>query len=149
MKRSQISVIFLLPHSYDITGVDDKQQQPLKKTIKSRMMVLDIRSRNDYKMGALPESVNVAFNDNSSGGGDDPAAALSAFAMTVEQRLPKDKVKKKVICVAGSASQTEAGVVSKCAEILVTEMNYARVCVLHNGIDVFKTLPGILFVPNA
>ena len=108
-----------------------------RKTIKSRLLVVDIRSVSDYKLGALPESVNIPFDPNDEG----------SFAKLVEDKIPKDKIGKKVICVAGNKLQTKA--VVNFAQRLVVELNYSRVCVLHNGIDIFKTLPGILFVPNA
>ena len=106
--------------------------------IRSRLIVVDIRTGPDYRLGALPGSVNVPYG---------PDDSDEAFCKAVCAKVPKDKVRRKVICVAGNSNQTE--VVAKAAELMVRDLLYPRVCVLHNGIDIFKTIPGVLFVPNA
>ena len=113
-----------------------------KSTIKARMVVLDVRAAADFRMGALPESLNLPYV----GGGD---ASDEEFVLGVEERLTREGFRncRKVICVAGNALQTRA--VIHCAELLVSRLGLPRVTALHNGIDIFKTIPGVLFVPNA
>ena len=116
------------------------------------MIVIDVRAASDFKLGALPESVNVPYAGRAvapSGNGDSESSDEDDFVRSVEEQLDKRGFRKcrKVICVAGNTHQTK--VVVRCAELLVGRLAMPRVTALHNGIDVFKTIPGVLYVPNA
>ena len=91
---------------------------------------------SDFKMGALPESVNVPYykmtsttNKNSAAeeeGRSDSSTSEDDFVEAAEAQLNKKGLRKsrKVVCVVGNAQQTRA--VIKCAELLVSR--YAQTC---------------------
>lgn len=71
----------------------------------SRIIVIDVRPFNDFKLGTLPESINFPFSSNNVGADDDAKATL-----------PKDFVDKlsnrrgKIICVVGSGYNSDSQV---------------------------------------
>ena len=81
---------------------------------------------SDFKMGALPESVNVPYfkttNKNSAEeeSKSDSSTSEDDFVETAEAQLNKKGLRKsrKVVCVVGNSQQSRA--VIKCAELLVS-----------------------------
>ena len=88
-------------------------------------------------MGALPDSINIPFQGAFDGDGQ-----LQVKCDALEQARQK---KSKVICVVGSVGDSEARLF---AENLLL-LNYHRVCLLHNGIEIFRSINGILCVPDS
>lgn len=102
---------------------------------KPKAVSIDVRPKAEYKMGSLPDSINVPF-----AGAFDADGKLQAKYDVLEAAKQK---KSKVICVVGSGNNEHA---RQFAESLLSE-NYHRVCYLHNGIEIFRSL-NILIVPD-
>lgn len=107
---------------------------------KPKAFVIDVRSKAEFKLGSLPDSFNIPFQ-------------VETFdADTIELKLKNEEAldlarhkKSKVVCVVGSASN-HADTKTFAEKLL--QLNYYRVCYLHNGIEIFRTLNGILCVPD-
>ncbi len=119
-----------------------------------RPLVVDIRTTEEYRVGAFPDSLHLplstAFSDVT--GVDDassphPLSTSPAHQLTSESRdlLSLGRKGRDLICVAGSASKPEEA--KEFAERLL-RLDYSRVCVLHGGVEVFRSLAGVLCVPN-
>lgn len=104
---------------------------------KSRVLVVDIRTVEEYKLGTLPGSVHIP----------------SSSAFTAEGQLANPDTgekltsgkKGKVICVVGA--QKSGDDAREFAEKLLS-LKFSRLCILHNGIDVFRSSSEILHVPH-
>ncbi len=105
------------------------------QAVKSLVLVLDVRPLEERKLGALPRSVAV------------PGAVEDAEA-AVARLLPDlaEMKRGKVLCVAGSRAEERAAIAF--AERLL-EAGQSRVCLLHGGVDIFKTMKEVLIVPDA
>ena len=105
-----------------------------------KAFVIDVRSKSEFKLGALPDSLNIPYNNAETF--DSETGELKVKHESLELARLK---KSKVVCVVGStAGQSDA---KSFAEQLL-KLNYFRVCYLHNGIEIFRTLNGILCVPD-
>lgn len=102
---------------------------------KARALTIDVRPKAEFKMGALPESINIPTS--------------GAFGDDGELQGAKDGLhqlsyrRSKIICVVGSSGNEDARTF---AEHLL-RLNYNRLCLLHVGIEIFRTV-GVLCVPN-
>lgn len=99
------------------------------------VLVIDSRPSEDYRMGTLPESVHLPPNQAFEGDNLSPMA---------ESQLKGRK--GKVVCVVGSL-HTENETIAFAEKLLLHNIN--RLCVLHNGIEIFRSKSGVLRVPNA
>ena len=104
---------------------------------KTLAFVLDVRSQDDFKVGSIPGSISAQASSLFDGEGN-----------LIDENVIQAMANRggKVVCVVGSQNSDEDAL--KVAESLLA-LNHNRVCVLHNGIEIFKTLPGVLCVPNA
>ncbi|KAI0219641.1 TBC domain-containing protein kinase-like protein [Lamellibrachia satsuma] len=111
-------------------------QNPSKRTrcTKPRILVVDVRSYDDFMRGTVPSSINIPFENAFSPDG---------------QLLPSPSVhilnshKVQVKAVVGSRGKCTM----QFANALV-QLGYQKVCVLHKGIDALRPT-GILTVPPA
>eukprot|EP00095_Tigriopus_kingsejongensis_P010865 snap_masked-scaffold864_size87066-processed-gene-0.0 protein:Tk10865 transcript:snap_masked-scaffold864_size87066-processed-gene-0.0-mRNA-1 annotation:"hypothetical protein CAPTEDRAFT_220004" len=103
---------------------------------KVKVLVIDCRPVEEYRLGTLPESVHLPPNQ--------AFEASGGLTPTAEAKLKARK--SKVACVVGS-QQHEAETVDFAQRLL--EQGIHRLCVLHNGIEIFRSKNGILRVPNA
>ncbi|TRY63905.1 hypothetical protein TCAL_10890 [Tigriopus californicus] len=101
---------------------------------KVEVLVIDSRSSEEYRLGTLPESVHLPPNQAFDGDN------LSA---TAESQLQGRK--GKVVCVVGSL-HTEGETIAFAEKLLIHNIN--RLCVLHNGMEIFRSRSGVLRVPN-
>jgi len=120
-----------------LSGADLLHLTDIKKERFStpKVLCIDIRAEEAYRIGSIPESINIpgptAFDES---GDLAPNSSLDSLILA--------KKKGKVICVAGSKNCN----VVEFAESLV-RLGYPRVCMLHNGVEIFRN-SGILCVPN-
>jgi len=152
-------------HNSSSTNPIDESSFKVGRMTKSRMIVIDVRSTNEFKRGALPESINIpfskAFQFGETGNGEKSDRVileneeLPNLSKEVLEKLSPSCRGGKLICVVGNSksigSNDHIEEAQKFAQGLL-KMNYNRVCTLHNGIDAFKTLAGsgddVLIVPN-
>ncbi len=106
---------------------------------RSRVIVLDVRSKADYKLGSLPGSINIPFAG--AFGDEGHLQAPSEVIQTLNQR------RSKVLCVVGSNSNSTNDDANAFALALL-RLNYNRLCMLHGGIEIFRAVD-VLCVPNA
>ena len=114
----------------------DDSEAHFVNPLKPKAVALDVRPKAEFKMGALLDSVNIPFQGAFDGNG--------SLQIKIDQLESAKQKKSKVICVVGSTANDHA---REFAEALVRQ-NYHRVCYLHNGIEIFRTLNGILCVPD-
>ena len=138
----------MMPHRQN--GADDGDEFIGRDSGKSRVLVLDVRPAEEFRLGALPDSVNVP------GGGEEGLARIGPDLSTmkkgkVSNQLPKKyilsvldvDILSQVLCVVGSREDTGL----RFSELLL-ESGHSRVCFLHGGVDVFRSLEGVLRVPD-
>ena len=99
-------------------------------------MIIDIRPFEEFKVGALPESVNLPEGAAFDAEGELTPHAVEVFATR----------QGKIVVVVGGGSRDQ-NVTQAYAEKLL-KANIPRVCTLHNGIDIFKPVSGVLVVPS-
>jgi TBC domain-containing protein kinase-like protein len=100
----------------------------------SKLLLIDIRSPDEYMKAALPSSVNIPFDkafDNQNRISD----------MRLQRLLDQHRSLIKVVMGNKNHKQTV-----EFANNLITN-SHTRVCMLHKGIDIFKTT-GMLYVPT-
>lgn len=100
----------------------------------SKLLLIDIRSSDEYMKAALPSSFNVSYDK-----------AFDNQSRIVDNRLQQllDKHRSLTKVVIGNKNHKQT--VDFTNNLI--ENNYSRVCLLHKGIDVFKTT-GMLYVPT-
>ncbi|CAM2700891.1 unnamed protein product [Rotaria socialis] len=100
----------------------------------SKLLLIDIRSADEYMKAALPSSVNVSYDK-----------AFDNQIRIVDNRLQQllEKHRSLVKVVIGNKNHKQT--VDFTNNLIAN--NHSRVCLLHKGIDVFKTT-GILYVPT-
>ncbi|CAF1149659.1 unnamed protein product [Adineta ricciae] len=100
----------------------------------SKLLLIDIRSPDDYIKSALPASVNIAYEK-----------AFDNQNRIIDTRLQTllDQHRSLVKVVIGNKNHKQA--VDFTNNLIMN--NASRVCLLHKGIDVFKTT-GLLYVPT-
>lgn len=103
-------------------------------TAKPKLLVIDIRSAEDFKRGTVPGSINIPFHNAFNADG-----TLTSTQMA--QVLTNHRLQVKV--VIGTLTKT----MSEFANSLVA-LGCPRVSTLHHGIDVLKPT-GLLTVPPA
>jgi hypothetical protein len=113
-----------------------KEKGPVERSVRPRAIVIDVRPVSDFKLGTLPDSLNCPYNNSLSS--DD--AQLSLPKETFEKLTQR---RGKIICVVGSLYNNEAQLFA----CRLLSLNYSRVCVLHKGIEIFRSA-GVLCVPN-
>ncbi|WAR12204.1 TBCK-like protein [Mya arenaria] len=101
---------------------------------KPMLLVIDVRSQDEYKRGTVPGSVNIPFQTAFSPEGD----LVACPAVTV---LKQSKAQVKV--VVGSRGKNASNFANE-----LVRLGYTRVCTLHKGIDVLRQT-AILTVPPA
>ncbi|CAG5132571.1 unnamed protein product, partial [Candidula unifasciata] len=111
-------------------------RSPTKKRQNSKPMILivDVRLYEDYRRGTLQGSINIPFQTAFSPEGElNPCPAVQAL----------NARRNQVIVVVGNRGRNAANFANE-----LVRLCYARVCVLHKGIDVFRTT-GLITVPPA
>lgn len=100
----------------------------------SKLLLIDIRSPDEYMKAALPSSVNISFEK-----------AFDNQNRIVDNRLQNllEQHRSLVKVVVGNKNHRQT---VDFTNNLITN-NCARVCLLHKGIEVFKTT-GMLYVPT-
>ena len=100
----------------------------------SKLLLIDIRSPDDYIKSALPASVNIAYEK-----------AFDNQNRIIDTRLQSllDQHRSLVKVVIGNKNHKQT--VDFTNNLIMN--NASRVCLLHKGIDVFKTT-GLLYVPT-
>ena len=111
----------------------------MNRDTKSKALVIDIRPAEEHRVGALPGSWHLPPSLAFSPAGD--GSRLTSNAM---DRMTKER-KGKVICVVGSGERERE--TADFAEKLLGN-GLSRVCVLHNGVEIFRSENGVLCVPN-
>ena len=104
-------------------------------SLRPRAIVLDVRPLSDFKLGTLPDSLNCPYANSLS---DDGSLNLPK---ETSDRLQQRR--GKIVCVVGSAYNNEAMLFGD----KLLSLNYSRICVLHKGIEIFRSA-GVLCVPN-
>lgn len=117
----------------DVVELNDLRA-PTASLKTSKLLLIDIRPPDEYMKAALPASVNVSFEK-----------AIDNQNRIVDARFQRllDQHRGLVKVVIGNKNHRQT---VDFANKLITN-NYAHVCLLHKGIDVFKT-SGMLFVPT-
>ncbi|XP_059151921.1 TBC domain-containing protein kinase-like protein [Physella acuta] len=111
-------------------------RSPTKRRFNSKPMIviLDVRHYDDYKRGTLQGSINIPFQTAFSPEGElNPCPAV--------QQL--NSRRNQVVVVVGSRGRNASNFANE-----LVRLGYARVCVLHKGIDVFRTT-GLITIPPA
>ncbi|XP_053401999.1 TBC domain-containing protein kinase-like protein [Mercenaria mercenaria] len=111
-------------------------RSPTKKkpNTKPLLLVIDVRSPDEYKRGTVPGSLNIPFQTAFSPEGD-----LVACPAVTTLKQSKSQVK----VVFGSRGRNASNFANE-----LMRLGYIRVCTLHKGIDVLRQT-GILTVPPA
>ncbi|XP_071951591.1 TBC domain-containing protein kinase-like protein isoform X2 [Antedon mediterranea] len=108
-------------------------RSPTKKTKSGKPMILivDVRSSEDFARGQIPGSYNVPFDQAFSPEGDlVQCPAVTALNMQ----------KGRVIVIVGNRGKNASNFATQ-----LVRLNFPKVCVMHGGIDCLKT-SGILTV---
>ncbi len=108
---------------------------------KMRVLVVDVRTPEEFRVGALSGSVNLsptAVSAAAESGGNGRMQLDPAGEKVLSQR------KGKIVCVVGSKANNDA--LHMAAGLLACGIS--RLCVLHGGIEIFRSAPGVLCVPN-
>jgi TBC domain-containing protein kinase-like protein len=103
----------------------------------SRVQVVDVRPREEVRLGTLPAAVNVPAQVLVQAG---PAQLQDSFPFLEEARQ-----KQRVIAVVGRAE--DGGQAARAAEALL-RANYPRVATVHGGIEAFRGAD-ILALPDS
>jgi len=103
------------------------------KYAKPKMVVVDVRNHEDHNRGAVPGSLNIPFSTAFS---DSDGSLVSSPDVNM-----LNSNRGKIICVVGNRGDSAI----KFADCLLS-LGYPRVCVLHRGIDIFRT-SNLLVVP--
>jgi TBC domain-containing protein kinase-like protein len=98
---------------------------------KPEVQVVDIRAREEVRLGTLPSAINI------------PAAVLLQAGQIQDNVLEEAKQKCRVIAVVGRAD--DAASAARAAECLL-RANYPRVAAVHGGIEAFRGAD-VLVVP--
>ncbi|XP_064481936.1 TBC domain-containing protein kinase-like protein [Ornithodoros turicata] len=101
---------------------------------KFRVLVVDVRAPEEYLRGAVQNSINIPYATAFTG--DSLTSSPEAHVLAAH--------KGKMVLVLGSHQDNNA---SSFANGLV-RLGYARVCLLHGGVEVLRTT-NVLFVPTA
>ncbi|CAL1543296.1 unnamed protein product [Lymnaea stagnalis] len=110
-------------------------RSPTKKRQNSKPMILilDVRHHEDFKRGTLQGSINIPFQTAFSPEGDlNPCPAVHVL----------NSRRNQVIVVVGNRGRNAANFANE-----LVRLGYSRVCVLHKGIDVFRTTDLITLPP--
>jgi TBC domain-containing protein kinase-like protein len=100
----------------------------------SKLLLIDIRPADDYMKAALPSSVNVPFEK-----------AFDNQERIVDTRLQRLLEQHRALIKVVIGNKNHKQTVEYASHLISN--NCTRVCMLHKGIDVFKT-SGILYVPT-
>ena len=107
----------------------------------SKVLVIDTRPLEEYKKGTLPGALHLSYN-----GAFNPEGQLNDKNFI--ETLNKER-KSRVLCVAGGSGPEAETETRGVAEGLL-QLQYPRLCILHNGIEIFKSgSSNVLQVPNA
>lgn len=102
---------------------------------KAKAVAVDVRPKSEFQKGSITP-INIPSQSAFDGEG-----RLQVSIDALESARQK---KSKVVCIVGSGNDDEARIF---AEKLLRQ-NYHRVCYLHGGIEIFRSLSGILVVPD-
>ncbi|KAH9489035.1 hypothetical protein Btru_039677 [Bulinus truncatus] len=110
-------------------------RSPTKKRQNSKPMILilDVRHHEEYKRGTLQGSINIPFQTAFSPEGDlNPCPAVQIL----------NSRRNQVIVVVGNRGRFAANFANE-----LVRLGYSRVCVLHKGIDIFRTTDFLIIPP--
>ncbi len=143
--KELLELLGLLP----VDSEDQSNSLPQSERKKPCVLVLDVRPLEEFKLGALPGSLHfpmsTAFDVVPDGCRDEGEDKKWRLSEEWRKKLALEK-KGKVVCVVARVVSDAVDV----SERLLESENMSRLCVLHNGTDVFKPLAaGVLCVPDA
>ena len=117
----------------DVVELNDLRA-PTASLKTSKLLLIDIRSPDEYIKAALPASVNISYEK-----------AFDSQERIIDTRLQSllEQHRSLVKVVIGNKNHKQT--VDFTNHLIMN--NCSRVCLLHKGIDVFKT-SGMLFVPS-
>jgi len=117
----------------DVVELNDLKA-PTASLKTSKLLLIDIRSSDEYMKAALPASVNISYEK-----------AFDNQIRIIDNRLQNflEQHRSLVKVVIGNKNHKQT--VDFTNNLIAN--NYTRVCLLHKGIDVFKTT-GMLYVPT-
>ncbi|XP_076066691.1 TBC domain-containing protein kinase-like protein [Oratosquilla oratoria] len=104
------------------------------KTGRGVVLVVDVRSPDEFQKGSLPKAINLPGESSITPEGEVVASA---------QKDILSNYKSKIIVIMGSKSNQ--AVVVKFAETLLS-LGFPRICTLHGGVEVFRSC-GALVTP--
>ncbi|XP_071087688.1 TBC domain-containing protein kinase-like protein [Haliotis cracherodii] len=133
-KASRISAEDLIELGELMGSAPTRSPTKKKQNSKPMILVVDVRSVEEYKRGTIPNSVNIPFHTAFSPEGD-------LVMCPAVQALNASRGQVRVII--GNRGRNAANFA---AELI--RLGYSRVCVLHKGVDVFRQT-GLLTVPPA
>jgi len=134
-----------LQTQYMSDGTDSDGHHFVTQRARPPVLPVDVRPLEEYKLGALADSLHLPETSwqeadvEAEGGGAQQLRPEVRDALTLAR-------KGRIVCVVGGDG--DCGDASSAAERLLA-LGYSRLCVLHNGLDAFKALPGALVVPDA
>jgi TBC domain-containing protein kinase-like protein len=117
----------------DVVELNDLKA-PTASLKTSKLLLIDIRSADEYMKAALPTSANISYEN-----------AFDNQIRIIDNRLQNllEQHRSLVKVVIGNKNHKQT---VDFANNLIAN-NCTRVCLLHKGIDVFKTT-GMLYVPT-
>ncbi len=145
-----------------IENDDDEEERDMESVFggsekRCRPLVVDVRPAEEYRVGALPDSLHLPATSSwagvaaPDGSGDTTqhnsplARPLPQLAPEARDRLSLGRKGRDLICVAGSAARPDEA--RDFADRLL-RLEYSRLCVLHGGVEIFKPMGGVLCVPD-
>jgi TBC domain-containing protein kinase-like protein len=117
----------------DVVELNDLKA-PTASLKTSKLLLIDIRSSDEYMKAALPASVNISYEK-----------AFDNQGRITDTRLQHllDQYRSLGKVVIGNKNHKQT--VDFTNNLILN--NYTRVCLLHKGIDVFKAT-GMVYVPT-
>ncbi|XP_074650815.1 TBC domain-containing protein kinase-like protein isoform X2 [Tubulanus polymorphus] len=110
-------------------------KSPTKKSKSSRpkILMIDVRSHDDYQRGCIPNSINLPYSTAFNSDKDlNPCAAVHLL----------NSMKAQVKVIIGNRGKNAVFFANE-----LVRLGYSKVCILHKGIDVF-TYTNVLIVPS-
>ncbi|ESO83835.1 hypothetical protein LOTGIDRAFT_132681 [Lottia gigantea] len=105
-----------------------------KQSGKPMILVIDVRSIEEFKRGNVPGSINIPFQTAFSPEGDlSPCQSVTTL----------NSCKSLVKVIVGNRGRNASNFANE-----LVRLGYSRVCVLHKGIDILRST-GLIIVPPA
>jgi len=117
----------------ELAGVGSSRSPTKKRqSSKPEILIVDVRMADDFRRGTLQGAVNIPFQTAFSPEGElNPCPAVQILNAS----------RGKIIAVIGNRGRNASNFANE-----LVRLDYALVCVLHKGLDVFRTT-GLITVP--